>query len=65
MLIQLLSEAEDDDGVVHLNLNDKESELRKVVRMLGKRLDLFEEVEREVEWVGLVGTFDERREKEG
>jgi len=65
MLIQLLSEAEDDDGVVHLNLNDKESELRKVVRMLGKRLDLFEEVEREVEWVGLVKTFDERREKEG
>jgi hypothetical protein len=65
MLIQLLSEAEDDDGVVHLNLNDKESELRKVVRMLGKRLDLFEEVEREVEWVGLAGTFDERREKEG
>jgi hypothetical protein len=65
MLIQLLSEAEDDDGVVHLNLNDKESELRKVVRMLGKRLDLFEEVEREVEWAGLVGTFDERREKEG
>jgi hypothetical protein len=64
MLIQLLSEAEDDDGVVHLNLNDKESELRKVVRMLGKRLEGLEEVEREVEWVGLVGMFEERREKD-
>ena len=64
MLIQLLSEAEDDEGVVHLNLNEKESELRKVVRMLGKRLEGLEEVEREVEWSALVGTFEERREKE-
>ncbi len=49
---------------MHLNLNDKESELRKVVRMLGKRLEGLEEVEREVEWSTLVGVFDERREKE-
>ena len=64
MLIQLLSEAEDDDGVVHLNLNDKESELRKVSRMLGKRLEGLEEMEREVEWAGLVGVFEERRVNE-
>ena len=57
MLVQLLSEAEDDEGVVRLNLNDRDSELRKVVRMLGKRLEGLEEVEREVEWIGLVGSL--------
>jgi hypothetical protein len=64
MLVQLLSEAEDDEGVVRLNLNDRESELRKVVRMLGKRLEGLEDVEREVEWIGLVGEFEKRGREE-
>jgi hypothetical protein len=64
MLVQLLSEAEDDEGVVRLNLNDRESELRKVVRMLGKRLEGLEEAEQEVEWFGLVGEFEKRGREE-
>jgi hypothetical protein len=64
IFLQLVNENEDDEGVIRLNLVERDSDLRKVVGMLGLKLQGLNDAERELDWAQLLDRYEAKKEQE-
>jgi hypothetical protein len=64
VFLQLVNENEDDEGIIRLNLVEKDSDLRKVVGMLGLKLQSLTDAERELDWAQLLDRYEAKKDQE-
>jgi hypothetical protein len=60
IFLQLISENEDDEGTIRLNLVERDSDLRKTVGMLGLKLQNVVDAEKELDWAQLLDRYETR-----
>jgi len=64
VFLQVIYENEDDEGIIRLNLVDRDSDVRKAVGMLGLRLQSLTDAERELDWAQLLDKCEAKKGKE-
>jgi hypothetical protein len=64
IFLQLVNENEDDEGTIRLNLVERDSDLRKVVGMLGLKLQSLTDAERDLDWAQLLDRYEAKKEQE-
>ena len=64
VFLQLITENEDDEGVVRFNLVARDSDLRKAVEMLGMKLQGLAEAERDLDHAKLLARYEAKTAQE-
>lgn len=64
VFLRLINEAEDDDGIIHLNLVERDSDLRKTVGMLGLKMQSLADAERDLDWAQLLDKHEAKKQQE-
>jgi hypothetical protein len=64
IFLQLVNENEDDEGTIRLNLVERDSDLRKIVGMLGLKLQSLTDAERDLDWAQLLDRYEAKKDQE-